>query len=314
MTVRRTSEERFTALPDYEFESHYVDVTDQRLGALRMHYLDEGDPAGRPVLILHGEPAWSYMFRRTVPVLAGAGLRVVVPDLIGFGRSDKPGERDDYTYERHVQWLSEFVGRLELRDAVVVGHDWGGLLGLRLVTDVPGLAAGYVASNHGYPTGDMPANDALRQWQEFASTTPVLDVGAVVAAACVNDLPADVVAAYDAPYPDESFKAGARVFPALIPVTPDDPSASAVRRSRSVLSGSRLPFLTVYGERDPIAGGADAMFHDLVPGAAGQDHVRLIDAGHNAPEDAGETFGIVVRDFVLGLADGDRRPRTLGRR
>lgn len=305
MTVLRTPEERFTALPDYEFESHYVDVTDERLGALRMHYLDEGDPAGRPVLILHGEPAWSYMFRKTVPVLADVGVRVLVPDLIGFGRSDKPSEQADYTYERHVQWLTEFVGRLELRDAVVVGHDWGGLLGLRLVTDVPGLAAGYVASNHGYPTGDMPANDALRQWQDFARSTPVLDVGAVVAAACTNDLPADVVAAYDAPYPDESFKSGARVFPALIPVTPDDPSASAVRRSRAVLSDSRMPFLTVYGEQDPIAGAADAMFHALVPGTAGQEHVRLIDAGHNAPEDAGETFGVVVRDFVLRHRTGD---------
>jgi len=306
MAVLRTPEDRFEGLPDYDFDAHYVEIDDPRLGPLRMHYLDEGDPKGRPVLILHGEPAWSFMFRRSVPVLARAGLRVVVPDLIGFGKSDKPSEQSDYTYEGHVRWLTDFVARVGLRDAILVGHDWGGLLGLRLVTEVDGLAAGYVASNHGYPTGDMPANDALRKWQEFAANTPTLKVGEVVANGCTTDLAPEVVRAYDRPYPDETYKAGARAFPALIPVLPDDPSAQAVRDSRAVLSTSRLPFLTIYGEQDPIAGAADAMFHDLVPGASGQPHVRLVKAGHNAPEDAGETFGVLIRDFAqrLGGAHG----------
>jgi haloalkane dehalogenase len=201
-----------------------------------------------------------------------------------------------------VRWLADFVTQLELRDAVLVGHDWGGLLGLRLVTEVAGLASGYVASNHGYPTGDMPPNDALKQWQDFAATTPTLDVGAVVANACTTTLAPAVQQAYDAPFPDELYKAGARVFPALIPSRPDDPAAQTVRDSRTALSRSTLPFLTVYGERDPIGGAADAMFHELVPGATGQPHVRLVDAGHNAPEDAGETFGVLVRDFVVSLA------------
>jgi haloalkane dehalogenase len=300
MTVLRTADERFEGLPGFGFAPHYATVTDPRLGPLRMHYLDEGDPAGRPVVLLHGEPTWSYMFRDAVAPLAGAGLRVIVPDLIGFGRSDKPADQQDYTYESHVAWLTAFLTGLGLRGAVLLGHDWGGLLGLRVLTAVPGLAAGYVACNHGYPTGDMPANDALRQWQEFAASTPVFETGAIVARACHAPVDPAVVAAYDAPYPSDAYQAGARRFPALIPVTPDDPSAQAVRDSRAVLQSSTLPFLTVYGEHDPIAGAADGMFQQLVPGAAGQPHARL-DAGHNMPEERGAELGAVVAGFAKGL-------------
>ena len=298
MTVLRTPEERFTDLPDFKFTPHYVTVTDPALGDLRMHYLDEGDPAGRPVLLLHGEPAWSFMFRRTIGPLADRGLRVVVPDLIGFGRSDKPASPADYSYESHVRWLTAFVQALRLHDAVLLGHDWGGLLGLRLVTGVDGLAVAYVAANHGYPTGDAPPNDALREWQEFAASTADFDVAGIVSRACTTPLPHEVLRAYDAPYPADEYKAGARVFPALIPVTPDDPSAAAVRASREALAGWTRPFLTVYGEKDPIGGVADAMFQQLVPGASGQPHVRLVEAVHNMPEDAGETLGQIVADFV----------------
>lgn len=298
MTVLRTPDDRFAGLLEFAFQAHYLPLHDHGLGGLRMHYLAEGDPHGTPVLIVHGEPAWSFMFRRTIPVLADAGLRVIVPDLIGFGRSDKPSSQSDYSYESHVRWLTEFVTTLGLHDAVLVGHDWGGLLGLRLVTEIPGLAKGYVASNHGYPTGDMPPNDALRQWQEHAATAAEFDVAAIVARACTTGLPDEVLRGYDAPYPDDTYKAGARVFPALIPVRPDDPSSDAVRASRAILAASSMPFLTVYGEQDPIGGNADAMFHALVPGTSGQPHVRLPGAGHNMPEDAGETFGTVIADFV----------------
>jgi haloalkane dehalogenase len=302
MSILRTPDSRFVDLPGYDFASHYLTVADERLGPLRLHYLDEGDPEGRPVLLLHGEPTWSYMFRLAVPVLASAGMRVFVPDLIGFGKSDKPSEFSDYSYESHVRWLSDFVSQVGLRNTVLVGHDWGGLLGLRLVTAIDGLASAYVASNHGYPTGDMPPNDALKQWQYCLMSRRTLDVGAVVARACTTALDPEVWRAYDAPYPDERYKAGARSFPALIPTRPDHPSSHAVRDSRAILSTSTLPFLTIYGERDPIDGAADALFHDLVPGAGGQPHVRLVDAGHNAPEDAGETFGAVIRDFAAALA------------
>jgi haloalkane dehalogenase len=298
MTVLRTPDDRFGDLPDFDFEPHYLSVHDRGLGELRMHYVAEGDPDAGTVLILHGEPAWSFMFRRTIPVLADAGLRVIVPDLIGFGRSDKPSQPDDYSYESHVRWLTELVTALGLRDAVLVGHDWGGLLGLRLVTGIDGLARGYVASNHGYPTGDAPPNEALRQWQEYAATAADFDVSAIVNRACASSLTPQTLRGYDAPYPDDTYKAGARVFPALIPVRPDDPSAPAVRASRTALGQSDMPFLTVYGEQDPIGGAADAMFHSLVPGTAGQPHVRLADAGHNMPEDAGALLGTVVADFA----------------
>jgi haloalkane dehalogenase len=302
MSVLRTPDSRFADLPGYDFASHYLTLADEQLGPLRMHFLDEGDADGRPVLLLHGEPTWSYMFRRTVPVLASAGMRVVVPDLIGFGKSDKPSELDDYSLESHVRWLSDFADKVGLRNAVLVGHDWGGLLGLRLVTAMDGLASAYVASNHGYPAGDVVPNDALRQWQDCLTSKRKFDVAAVVARACATALEPEVWHAYDAPYPDERYKAGPRSFPALIPTRPDHPSSQAVRDSRAILSTSTLPFLTIYGERDPIRGTADAMFHDLVPGASGQPHVRLVDAGHNAPEDAGETFGMVIRDFATALA------------
>lgn len=301
MTVLRTPEDRFANLPEFDFDAHYLQVHDPHLGELRMHYVAEGDPRASTVLILHGEPAWSFMFRRTIPVLADAGLRVVVPDLVGFGRSDKPSRQADYSYESHVRWLTEFVTTLRLRDAVLVGHDWGGLLGLRLATEIPGLAKAYVAANHGYPTGDMPPNEALRQWQEYAAVTPDFDVSAIVARACTSSLPQDVLRGYDAPYPDDTYKAGPRVFPALIPVRPDDPASAAVRVSRAALATSSMPFLTVYGEQDPIGGGADAMFHALVPGANSQPHVRLPGAGHNMPEDAGETLGTVIVDFVKAV-------------
>ena len=302
MTVLRTPDDRFADLPEFDYEAHYLPVHDPALGELRMAYVAEGDPRATTVLILHGEPAWSFMFRRTIAVLAGAGLRVVVPDLVGFGRSDKPSRQADYSYESHVRWLTEFVTALQLHDAILVGHDWGGLLGLRLVTQIPGLATGYVASNHGYPTGDMPPNDALRQWQEYAAAAADFDVSAIVARACTTHLPQDVLRGYDAPYPDDTYKAGARVFPALIPVRPDDPSADAVRASRAVLATSSMPFLTVYGEQDPIGGAADAMFQALVPGASGQPHVRLPAAGHNLPEDAGEILGAAVADFAKSAA------------
>lgn len=302
MAVQRTPDDRFVDLPGYDFEPKYADIEDSALGRLRMHFVDEG-PADAPVVaLLHGEPTWSYMFRDSIAPIVAAGYRTIVPDLVGFGRSDKPSEISDYTYENHVRWLKGFFESLGVSDIVLLGHDWGGLLGLRLVTEVDGLVRAYVATNHGYPTGDMPANDALRTWQEYAATVDVLDVGAIVARACATDLDPAVVAAYDAPYPDETFKAGARAFPALIPVTPDDPSAEPVRQSRKVLAESDLPLLTVYGEQDPIAGPADAMLQGLVPGAQGQPHVRLAYAGHNMPEDAGLELGELVAEFARDTA------------
>ncbi len=293
MDVLRTSDERFADLPDYPFAPHYAEVR-----GLRMHYVDEGPESGQTVLLLHGEPTWSYLYRHTVPELVAAGLRAVVPDLVGFGRSDKPTATADYSFRSHVEWLSAFVEAVGITDAVVVGHDWGGLVGLRLLAERPGLVAAYVACNHGFPTGDMPPNEAFRSWLDYSQSVPALPVGEIVLNGCVSSRGDAVRAAYDAPYPDESYKAGARIFPALVPIRPDDPASDAIRAARTVLAEWDRPFLTVWGDQDPVTRGADEMFQGLVPGAKGQRHVRLA-AGHNLPEDAGAELGRIVADFAL---------------
>ena len=293
MDVLRTSDERFADLPDYPFAPHYVEVC-----GLRMHYVDEGPRSGQTVLLLHGEPTWSYLYRHTVPELVAAGLRAVVPDLVGFGRSDKPAVTAHYSFRSHVEWLSAFADAVGIADAVVVGQDWGGLVGLRLLAERPGFAAAYVAVNHGFPTGDMPPNEAFRSWLDYSQAVAALPVGKIVLDGCVTDRGDAVRAAYDAPYPDESYKAGARIFPALVPIRPDDPASEAVRAARTVLAEWDRPFLTVWGDQDPVARGADEMFQGLVPGAKGQPHVRLA-AGHNLPEDAGAELGRIVTDFAL---------------
>ena len=297
MDVLRTPDERFADLPDYSFTPHYVEVGRSR-PALRMHYLDEGTGSGPTVLLLHGEPTWSYLYRHTVPELVTAGMRVVVPDLVGFGRSDKPADTADYSYRSHVEWLSEFVTAVGVDDAVVVGQDWGGLIGLRLVAERPGFASAYVACNHGFPTGDMPPNEAFRSWLDYSQSVPSMPVGEIVLGGCAADHGEAVRAAYDAPYPDETFKAGARVFPALVPIRPDDPASEAVRAARKVMGEWERPFLTVWGDQDAVTRGADEMFHGLVPGTRGQNHVRL-GAGHNLPEDAGAELGRIVAAFTL---------------
>jgi haloalkane dehalogenase len=299
MDVLRTPDERFTSLPDHPFAPHYVDVG-AAATRLRMHYVDEGPRSGPGVLLLHGEPTWSYLYRHTVPELVDAGLRVVVPDLVGFGRSDKPADTADYSYRSHVDWLSEFATAVGIDGAVVVGQDWGGLVGLRLVAERPGFASAYVACNHGFPTGDMAPNEAFRSWLEYSQSVPSMPIGEIVIGGCATDPGEEVRAAYDAPYPDETYKAGARIFPALVPIRPDDPASDAVRAARKTLAEWDRPFLTVWGEQDAVTRGADEMFQGLVPGAKGQAHVRL-DAGHNLPEDSGAELGRIVAEFARHL-------------
>ncbi|HXA30050.1 MAG TPA: haloalkane dehalogenase [Candidatus Angelobacter sp.] len=293
MDVLRTPDDRFANLPGYPFEPHYVDVD-----GLRIHHLDEGRRGGEPVLMLHGEPSWSYLYRKLVPVLTAAGLRAVAPDLVGFGRSDKPAQREDYTYARHVAWMRGTVEALDLRGVTLVCQDWGGLIGLRLVAEMPDRFARVVAANTFLPTGDRDPGDAFRAWQSYSQTTPDFHAGGIVRGGCVEELPAEVIAAYDAPFPDDTYKAGARQFPMLVPTRPDDPAAAANRRAWEVLARWEKPFLTAFGDSDPITRGADAVLQKLIPGAAGQPHTTLQRAGHFLQEDRGEELGQVVVDFV----------------
>jgi haloalkane dehalogenase len=290
----RTPDERFQDLPDFPWESHYAEVSADG-ATVRMAYLDEGPEDGQAVLLLHGEPSWSYLYRKMIPPLLEDGLRVVAPDLIGFGRSDKPASKDDYTYARHVQWLTDLVVReLDLRDVVLFCQDWGGLLGLRLVAEHPERFASVVASNTMLPTGDHDPGEAFRAWREFSLTAEGFDIGRIVNAGTVSELSPEEIAAYDAPYPDDSFKAGARKFPSLVPIAPDDPEAPANRAAWEVLKRWEKPFVCAFGDSDPITRGGDGVLQQLIPGAAGQPHATLQGVGHFSQEDGGAELARVV--------------------
>ena len=237
MDILRTPDERFSNLPDYPFKPHYIEA-----GWLRIHYVDEGPPNAAPVLMLHGEPSWSYLYRKMIPIFVSAGLRAIAPDLVGFGRSDKPAKREDYTYLRHVNWMTRLIQKLDLSMITLVCQDWGGLIGLRIVAEHPERFARIVAANTGLPTGEGPIGDAFMAWRKFSQETPTFPVGQIIQGGCANALPPEVVAAYDAPFPDERFKAGARQFPILVPIAPDDPAVPANREAWEVLRNGRSHF------------------------------------------------------------------------
>jgi len=298
MEVLRTPDERFASLPGYPFSPHYVEVPDGEGGELRVHYLDEGPADADPVLLLHGEPSWSFLYRKMIPVITAAGHRAVAPDLVGFGRSDKPSKRADYTYQRHVDWMRALLEQLDLRNVTFVGQDWGGLIGLRLVAEHPDRFARVVAANTFLPTGDRDPGDAFLAWQKFSQETRTFRVGRIVNGGCVTELPEDVVAAYDAPFPDETYKEGARQFPLLVPTSPSDPAAEPNRRAWEVLSKFDKPFLTAFSDSDPITGGADRVLQETIPGTKGRSHTTFAGGGHFLQEDVGEELARVVVDFV----------------
>jgi haloalkane dehalogenase len=253
------------------------------------------------VLLLHGEPSWSFLYRKVLPVLAGAGLRAIAPDLIGFGRSDKPTRRDDYTYARHVEWMrAALFDALDLRGITLVCQDWGGLIGLRLVGEHPDRFARVVTANTFLPIGDRPPGDAFLGWQRFSQTVEDFDVGVIVGMGSTSELSADVVAAYNAPFPDDSFKAGARQFPMLVPTSPDDPASDANRKAWETLRAFDKPFLTAFSDQDPITRGGDAAFQREVPGCAGQPHTTIAGGGHFLQEDRGAELAQVVARWIAG--------------
>jgi haloalkane dehalogenase len=305
MKALRTPEDRFADLPDFPYTPQYVDVDDGEGGRLRVAYVDEGSRDAQTVLLLHGEPSWSFLYRKMIAVLVEAGLRVVAPDLVGFGRSDKLVERSDYTYARHVEWIRQaLLDQVGLDGVTLVGQDWGGLVGLRLVAENPERFARVVVANTGLPTGDQPMSEAFMAWQRYSQETPDFRVGQIVSGGCATPLAPEVVAAYDAPFPDDSYKAGARVFPTLVPTRPNDPAADANRAAWEVLSSWDKPFLTAFSDSDAITRGGDKVFRKLVRGAAGQEHVTLEGGGHFLQEDVGPAFARVVADFVAATPRG----------
>lgn len=286
MEILRTPELRFANLAGFPFSQNYVDVAAADTGALRMHYVDEGPRGGQPVVLLHGEPTWSYLYRNMIPPLVRGGHRVLAPDLIGFGRSDKPTRIQDYTYLRHVEWVTAWFDILDLRDVTLVVQDWGSMIGLRIAAEQDQRIARVMVANGFLPIADQDPPFAFRVWRAFAQYSPVLPAGRIVGAATVNKISREVRSGYDAPFPSKRYQAGARAFPMLVPTTPDDPAIPANRAAWEKLGWWEKPFLCVFGDKDPVLGHADGAFKEHVPGAAGQPHAR-INGGHFVQEDCG---------------------------
>jgi haloalkane dehalogenase len=299
MKALRTPDERFVGLPDYPFEPHYVEIDDTEGDTLRVHLVDEGPRDADPVLLLHGEPSWSFLYRHMIPVLVAAGHRVIAPDLVGFGRSDKPTERSDYTYARHVEWMSQVVfDRLDLDRITFFGQDWGGLIGLRLVAAQPERFARVVIGNTGLPDGSTRPSSAFLDWQRFSQESEVFPIGLIVNGATTTDLSAEVVAGYDAPFPDDTYLAGARIFPTLVPTSPDDPAAPDNVAAWKVLETFDRPFLCAFSDSDAITKGGDRPFRERVPGAQGQPHTTIEGGGHFLQEDRGPQLAAVIDEFI----------------
>lgn len=306
MKSLRTPDEQFADLDGYPFAPNYVDIDDQDVvdgqsGSLRVHYLDEGPADGPVVLCMHGEPSWSYLYRKMIPGLVAAGLRVIAPDLVGFGKSDKPSEKSDYTYARHVAWMQEaIIDHLDLKDATFFGQDWGGLVGLRLVAENPDRFARVIIGNTGLPTGEQPPSDAFMQWQKFSQESPVFPIGQLLNGATVTELSEAEIAAYDAPFPDETYKEGARIFPSLVPTSPGDPAATANTAAWEVFKAWDKPLICCFSDSDPITAGGNKPFLALVPGAVGQPHVTVENAHHFFQEDGAPQLVQVIVDAVRG--------------
>jgi haloalkane dehalogenase len=292
--VLRTPDERFAHLPEFNFQPHYHDV-----GGYRIHYLDEGPRDGQPILLLHGEPTWCYLYRKMVPRLAAAGYRCIVPDLVGFGRSDKPVDRAVHTYKFHVDEIAGLVSALDLKGCTFFGQDWGGLIGLRVVAENEGRFARVVISNTGLPTGEEQITPAFMVWKKMASQmleSGDIPVGTLVATSARAPSLKD---AYDAPFPDKHYKAGPLMMPQLVPVTPNDPAKDANKKAWQVLHEWRKPFLTAFGDHDPITGGGDKRFQKEVPGAQGQPHAIIKGAGHFIQETHGPELAKVIIDLIV---------------
>lgn len=301
MKALRTPEDSFAHIADWPYQPVYteVDAADGSGDTLRIAHYEAGPAdATETILCMHGEPTWSYLYRKMIPGLTEAGYRVVTPDLVGFGRSDKPMQLDDYTYERHVSWMLQWFDAHAFNNVTFFGQDWGGLVGLRLVTARPDRFARIVVSNTGLPLAGREPSEAFRNWQKFSREIPEFTVGKLVAGGCAVKPGADVVAAYDAPFPDESYKAGARIFPSLYPDGQDHPSNIANAHAWDVLRTWTKPCLTCFSDGDPVTAGGYKAFEREIPGAAGQPHVIVEGGGHFIQEDKAPELVDILRQFI----------------
>ena len=289
--IIKTPHDAFENLEGYPFSSHYVTVE----AGLQMHYLDEGMANGPVALLLHGEPSWSYLYRKMIPKLS-RHFRVIAPDLIGFGKSDKWVDKQAYSYQKHIDWLSALIVKLDLKNIVLFCQDWGGLLGLRIITEMEDRFDMVVASNTGLPTGMQPMPESFMKWREYSQHSPGFNIGKVIDMGTLIPLTEKVYEAYNAPFPSEAYKAGARMFPTLVPIEPDDPESQKNSKAWEKLRHWQKPFLTIFGDGDDIMLGAEKIFQKLVPGTQGQDH-KILQAGHFIQEEKGEELAELMIGF-----------------
>ncbi len=311
--VLRTPEARFENLPDYYYSPNYLEID-----GLRIHYIDEGPKEAPPILLMHGEPSWSYLYRKMIPPLVESGYRTIAPDLMGFGKSDKPSHTRNYSYQRHVDIMVDFVRQLNLRDITLFCQDWGGLIGLRIVGEDSDRFARIIAANTGLPSAkgvkarigyplfklrirrlgkitqaEFQKNTNLMTWVAYSQSVPDLQIGDIVQSATVTNLSSEVVRAYDAPFPDASYKAGARIFPYLVP----SQLSENQKVWDNVLTKWKKPFLTTFSDKDPITRGGERYFQKMIPGAQNRKHVTIQNAGHFLQEDKSEELSQVIIDF-----------------
>jgi len=306
--VLRTPDDCFEGLADFAYPPHYSEV-----GGLRVAHIDEGPHDGPLVLLMHGEPTWSYLYRKMIPPLLNAGCRVVVPDLVGFGRSDKPARARDHSYAHQVAWMSAWMSQLDLRNVTLFCQDWGSLIGLRMVAHMPERFARVALANGGLPTGDMPVPPALHWWRRFARYSPWFPIGRIVSFGCVTPLSAAETAAYDAPFPSRAHQTAARAYPSFVPISPADPECAANTQAWGMLRHWQKPFITLFSTRDPVTRGGDRMFQETVPGAQGQAHTRVRTAGHFLQEDKGPELAQLLWQFMASnpIAAGDQLQTSL---
>lgn len=297
MTILETPSERFDNLPGYPFAPHFKEVAT----GINMHYVDEGDSTAPVALLLHGEPSWSYLYRKMIPGIVAAGYRAIAPDLIGFGKSSKPSERSDYSYQTHLQWLGAFIEALDLQHIHLFCQDWGGLLGLRLALQMEDRFDSIIASNTTLPTGQIPMPPAFQQWRDFSQNVPQFPTGKIIDGGTVTKLPPEVIAAYDAPFPDESYKAGARIFPALVPAEATEAEAINNQKAWAQYSQWQKPVLTLFSDSDPIMKGGEAYFQKIIPGCKGQPHEIIQQGGHFVQEDQGELLAEKMVAFIKSI-------------